>query len=110
MSLPRADIAVVEPAKIRDYLLSTTHPVGRFKAVFFVALGYSREQWEVLGNDLLALARTETAAPGELSPHGRKFELNGILTGPSGRSATIGTAWIVRAGEEFPRFITAYPR
>jgi len=35
--LPNADEAVIEPAKLRDYLLSTTHPLGRFKARFLGA-------------------------------------------------------------------------
>jgi hypothetical protein len=37
--LPNVDLVVVEDAKVRDYLLSPTHPVRRFKSVFFVALG-----------------------------------------------------------------------
>ena len=37
MKLPRAEHAVVEDAKVRDYLLSREHPVGRFKAAFFGA-------------------------------------------------------------------------
>jgi hypothetical protein len=45
MSLPNADRAIVDPAKVRDYLLS--HPVGRFKAAFFLSLGYSQDRWEV---------------------------------------------------------------
>jgi hypothetical protein len=43
--IPNADRAVVDPAKLRDYLLSTTHTVGRFKAAFFCGqLGYSAFQ------------------------------------------------------------------
>ena len=42
MLLPGADRAIVDAAKVRDYLLSPEHPVGRFKAVFFGALGYTR--------------------------------------------------------------------
>jgi hypothetical protein len=110
MSLPNAEGAIVDAAKIRDYLLSTAHPVGRFKAAFFVSLGYSADRWEVLRDDILALARTGVAAPGEPSPYGRKFELDGILTGPSGRSAAVGTVWVLRTGEQFPRFVTAFPR
>ena len=58
MNLVNADHAVVDPAKVRDYLLSTVHPVGRFKAALFVGLGYSADQWEVLRDDILTLART----------------------------------------------------
>ena len=34
--------AIVDGAKVHDYLLSPEHPVGRFKAVFFGTLGYTR--------------------------------------------------------------------
>ena len=35
MILPNIDKAVIEPEKLRDYLLSKSHPIGRFKAEFF---------------------------------------------------------------------------
>jgi len=110
MSLANADRAVIDPAKVRDYLLSATHPVGRFKAAFFFALGYSADRWEVLRDDILALARTGIASPGQPSPYGRKLELDGILTGPSGRSVPVRTVWIFRPEEQFPRFVTVLPR
>ena len=43
--LPNADSAIVDEEKLRGYLLSPNHPVGRFKARFFFALGFSAEQW-----------------------------------------------------------------
>jgi hypothetical protein len=110
MNLPNADRAIVDPAKVRDYLLSAIHPVGRFKAAFFVSLGYAAEQWELLRDEILALARTETAATGELTAFGQKFELDGILNGPSGRSAQVRFVWMLRTGEQLPRFVTAFPR
>lgn len=48
MRLPYADRAEIDPVKLRDYLLSTEHPLGRFKARFFGALGFSAERWEAL--------------------------------------------------------------
>ena len=110
MCLPNADRAVIDTAKVRDYLLSEVHPVGRFKAAFFNALGYSTDRWEVLRNDLLALARTAPAATEKSSQFGRVFEVDGILTAPSGRSVDVRTAWIVRTTEDSPRFVTAFPR
>lgn len=110
MSLPNVDRAVIDAAKVRDYLLSEAHPVGRFKAAFFMALGYSAGRWDLLRDDFLALARAGTAAPGKPSPFGRILQVDGILTGPSGRSVAVRTVWIVDAGEQTPRFITAYPR
>jgi hypothetical protein len=82
------DLVVVEDAKVRDYLLSPTHPVGRFKSVFFVALGFSPDRWEELRDALLELARTGDAVPGQVSPFGLKFEIRAIPHGPSGRQAT----------------------
>lgn len=110
MSLPNADRAIVDPTKIREYLLSASHPVGRFKAAFFNSLGYSENQWEVLRNQVLALAQIGTALPGRPHSHGKMFTLDGILDGPIGRSATVRTVWILRIGEDVPRLVTVIPR
>jgi hypothetical protein len=86
VSLPNVDIVVVEDSKVRDYLLSPTHPVGRFKSVFFFALGFSPDRWEALRDALLELARTGDAVPGQASPFGLKFEIRATLLG----------LWVVR--------------
>lgn len=64
MKLPAAERAVIEPAKIRDYLLSNSHPVGRFKAPFFASLGYASVNWHRLDKDLRDLAVSGDAEPG----------------------------------------------
>jgi len=46
VKLPDWERVEIDPAKIRDYLLSSTHPVGRFKAPFFAALGYTEKDWQ----------------------------------------------------------------
>jgi hypothetical protein len=107
--LPNADRAIVPEAKVRDYLLSNAHPVGRFKAVFFIALGYSAENWEVLRDALLALAATYQATPGHVSPFGQKFEVRAILARSSGRRAQVVTVWMVPTGQNLAHFITAFP-
>ena len=110
MSLPNSALATIDPAKIRDYLLSFAHPVGRFKAAFFVGLGYNGERWEALRDDLLAIAQAGVPIRGLSSGFGVKYEIDGMLNGPSGRSAEVRTIWMVGAGETAPRFITAFPR
>jgi hypothetical protein len=107
--LPNAEHAVVQPAKLRDYLLAQAHPVGRFKARFFCGLGYTSEGWQVLRDDLLRLALSAEAEPGQPGPYGQKFTVSGTLTGPNGGSATVVSVWLVSANEDAPRFITAYP-
>jgi hypothetical protein len=38
--LPGGERVIIDPEKLREYVLSRVHPVGRFKAAFFAALGY----------------------------------------------------------------------
>jgi hypothetical protein len=52
LPIPNADRAIIDPAKLHWYLISRSHPVGRFKAAFFLALGYSPEDWRRLEADL----------------------------------------------------------
>lgn len=109
MRLPGAGAATIDPAKVRDYLLSESHSVGRFKASFFASLGYTPARWELLRSDLHALALQEDAATGLRSSYGQKFEVRGTLSGPNGRSAAVVTVWIILQGESSPRFVTAFP-
>lgn len=107
--IPNADRAIVEPSKVRDYLLSSSHPVGRFKATVFAALGYSQNNWELLRDDLLALVRTTESSSEQTSPYGQKYEVGGTLCGPSGRKGRFVTVWLLPPGEDAPKFVTAFP-
>jgi len=109
MKIPAAERAVIAPAKIRDYLLSTSHPVGRFKRPFFSSLGYTSANWRRLEIDLLELAVSGDAELGKQSQYGQKYEIRGILRGPSGRSARVLTVWIIPFGGNAPQFVTAFP-
>jgi hypothetical protein len=108
VNLPNPDRAIIPRDKIESYLLSSVHSVGRHKAAFFISLGYTQANWQTLEHDLRQLV-TENAKPAEKIKYGTKYEIRSSITGPDGRSAAIVTAWIVRNGEDFPRFITAYP-
>ncbi|VAX09557.1 hypothetical protein MNBD_GAMMA26-345 [hydrothermal vent metagenome] len=108
MKLPHAEKALIPSAKIRDYLLSFSHPVGRFKAAFFQSLGYSASDWNLLSEDLRSFLQKQVHRT-EKSEYGCKYEINGPLTGPFNKTAYIVTVWIILDGEERPRFVTAYP-
>ena len=41
--------------------------------------------------------------------YGQKYAIRATLVGPTGGSAEVVSVWVVRTGEEFPRFVTAYP-
>ena len=86
MKLPHADQAVIEPTKLHGYLLSTSHPVGRFKARFFGRLGYSAERWERLEADLRVEHLAADAEAQESTPHGQKYQIRAILKWTDGTS------------------------
>ena len=104
-----ATTAIVPVEKLRDYLLSPTHPIGRYKATFFRSLGYSQDTWERLEVDLRAML-AQDAEPAEASSYGQKYVVSGSLTGPTGRSARVIAVWTILTGDDTPRFVTAYPK
>jgi hypothetical protein len=106
--LPNAELAEIDRQKLHGYLLSKAHPVGRFKARFFAALGYAAERWQELEADLRMQHLTQDAEPGESLPEGQVFTIRAILKGPNGQSAVVLSVWFVAAGAA-SRFVTAYP-
>lgn len=109
MRLPNADRAVLDPTKLHGYLLSRSHPVGRFKAAFFSALGYSAEDWQRLEADFRSQHLAHDAIVSKASQYGQTYEIRATLVGPSGRSAAVVSVWLLSTGEDIPRFVTAYP-
>ena len=71
MKLPGADQAVIPTEKLRDYLLSPQHARGSSKAVFFAALGYTRDNWMALEQALREQHLTLDAQEVELTEWGR---------------------------------------
>ena len=106
VKLPNAERAIVDPVRVRDYLLSPVHPVGRAKARFFTALGFDQHTWVELQRALLAHAHGE-AEPASGGAYGQKYSVRGMLQGPTGRIAPVVSVWIILAGEEVPRLVTA---
>lgn len=107
--IPNADRAAIDSAKLRDYLLSPQHPVGRFKAAFFAQLGYRQDNWQMLAADLRTQHLTRDAREWPASRHGRKFEIRAPLRGPNGQTLDVVSVWMIRVLEDMPRFVTAYP-
>lgn len=109
MQLPGAIHAYVPASKVRDYLLSSTHPDGRSKARFFATIGFRQASWPSLLRVLEALAREGRAEVATATRFGQKYLVRGTIEGRAGRKAVVVTVWIILTGEDFPRFVTAYP-
>lgn len=109
MRLPAADLAVVDDSKITGYLLSSSHPAGRFKAAFFQEFGFRMQSWPRLREALLNHARTSEIVVTVETEFGRKYIVEGPLAAPDGRAPRLRAVWFVAAGEVAPRLVTAYP-
>ena len=109
MRLPNADLAVVERAKITEYLLNPEHPDNGGKAAFFVSLGFSRTDWHGFANALRKLALTVDVTESMETMHGKKYIVDGELENGEGKTAWVRSIWIFDAGTDFLRLVTAYP-
>ena len=108
MKIPNGEGAIVEATKVRDYLLAPAHRVGSAKARFFGQLGFDQQNWTALRDELRLLA-TQEAQLGPSTRFGQQYLVTSTMQGPYGRAASVVVVWIVLAGEDVPRFVTAYP-
>jgi hypothetical protein len=109
MKLPNWESAYVPLTKLDLYLLSETHPVGKAKAVLLRNLGYDDNNVDTLQRGLIAIARDQDVAEVMPSEYGTKYVIDGPLQTPGGTALQLRTVWIIEAGQNRPRFVTAYP-
>lgn len=108
MTLPNGANAVIEIDKLRRYCLNSAHPRGKHKArVFASALGLTAENAELLHAALQEAARTNETSPREDDEFGQRFIVDFEMRTAAG-SAINRSKWIIRRGEDFPRFSSYY--
>jgi hypothetical protein len=94
MLLPHADQAIVDDAKLLDYVLNPGHPVGRHHAALFeTLLGITRLNYLLLKEQLLRAATSVEVEPGKPSAFGEKFVMRFAASGPVG-SRVIVAVWM----------------
>lgn len=108
--LPNIDVAVIEDAKLDDYLLNPAHPRGAAKARFLERFRFSRADLAVLRDALVAHAEANHVTSARQSNHGTRFEIDGPLPAPDGRAPVVRVVWFMRSSEDFPRLVTLIPR
>ena len=109
MKLPNVKNAIVEKAKIMDYLLNMEHQLGGSKARFFKEFGFGMDDWEAFKKAIMEVALENDIISEKRSPFGLRFEVDGVLNTPSGLKPRIRTVWQQDHGANAPRLITAYP-
>ena len=110
MRLPNAWRAIVEERKVRRYLLSRTHPVGRFKAAELARAGFEESDWRALVTQLRRLAVRGHAVPGASTAYGQKYLVSGTLRRSGWDGFKVQTVWIVTGPGRPPRLVTLFPR
>lgn len=108
-TVPNCDRAIVERAKVADYLLSASHPIGRAKARFFKRFGFRDDRPEELVAALLAHINDHEISDIQATVYGVRYRVDGALQSPDGRDPHVSSVWIILDGEPNPRFITAFP-
>jgi hypothetical protein len=109
VKLPKANRVRIDEQKVRGYLLSRTHPVGRFKARVFAALGFDESTSEAFVSELRRIAASGEVAEVEDTKFGQKYTIPGDLNGPLG-SAQVLTIWLQEPGTSEVRLVTVRPR
>jgi hypothetical protein len=110
MKLPNGDRAVVDIRKLRDYCLNPNHPVGKHKARLFKSLlGIVQDDANELRMVLLQAAATANAIKGKRDKYGQRYTVHFDIARGS-KMAIIESGWIILTDEDFPRFVTCYPR
>jgi hypothetical protein len=70
--------------------------------VFFASFGFAADRWQVLAEALRNHAATHPISSIAPSRYGTKYRVDGPLLCPGGR-------WIIDAGTDRPRLVTAHP-
>jgi hypothetical protein len=106
--LPNGDRAILDLRKLVDYCLNPAHPRGRHKArVFRESLGIMQADAADLRSYLLYAAAHTVASPLLGDAWGDRWQIDATVSRQS-RRAVVRMIWIVRSGEQIPRFVTCW--
>lgn len=115
-ALPNYQNAVIPPGKLEQYALNPRHESrvygkssGKDKArVFKAALGFDETNSELLQQRILEELPYYEAIVGDEDEYGKRYNVTILVLGPSGNTANVLTAWIIRPGTDFPSLTTLY--
>jgi hypothetical protein len=109
VEFPNRENAYIPLPKLKEYLLSETHSVGKSKAKLLRSFGFNETNIGLLMQGLISIAHSGEVKEALSSPHGVKYVIDGSLRTPDKGSIKIRTIWITDKDQVHPRFVTAYP-
>ena len=101
MHIPEERIEIAED-KLTDYLLIQKEKND--KSGFLLKLGYTKENWKELQNDIKYIATHNEAVLQQQTPFGDMYEVKGRL-----KNFGIVTIWLLAVDAEKYKFITLFP-
>lgn len=102
---------VIDPRKLTEYALNPDNPVGGDKALVFERrLGYTKDNYEGLLEQIQSLALEGEAVPKQADEHGQRYQVDLEVSGVEGQRAIVRTGWIVEPGSAVARLVTLYVR
>ncbi len=109
MLIPKAENAVIDIRKLRNYCLNSEHDEGKHKARLFSSiLGMTSDNAEELRQILLEVVKIQDARLGRQDEFGQRYTLDFTLEWQN-KSATIRSGWIIENGSDIPKLTTCYP-
>jgi len=106
--LPNSQRAILDIQKIEDYCVNPQHPRGRHKArLFRELLGAVRTDGSWLRDALMEAVQNSEAIELAADSFGTRWRVD-VSISRQGMSAMVRTVWIVRTGEDAPRFVTCW--
>jgi len=105
--LPNAERAVVEPRRVRDYLLKNARPSGGPKSKFFMAYGFTATDWDLLRTSLMQHGGTNSIVRRVETAWGIRYTVACNCQTPDGRNPCIRTVWQMEY--DVPCLLTAIP-
>ena len=109
MELPSKEGCYVDERKVTNYLLNTSRMPAAAKARFFLSCGFTVENWRELASALKRHGQKQAVVRTAESAYGTKYEVEGPITCPDGRSPIVRSVWQMDEEALAPRLITAYP-
>lgn len=92
LKIPKEGDVRVDERKVRDHLLSESHPVGRFKARVFAAVGFDRRGVPAFIEELRRIAAVGEVSEIVETPFGQKYLVPDDLKGSLGTLPVV-TVW-----------------
>jgi hypothetical protein len=102
---------VIDTRKLTEYALDPDNPVGRHKALVFERiLGFTKDNYELLLQQIEAQALAAEASLQHSDQHGHRYRVDLEVTGTQGQRAVVRTGWQVVPGHDEARLATLFVR